>query len=69
MFSNLITYYRLIAGRPLLPPLTAAHHNYLGVRCVPEGEVNLGVLNGSYLQSRPSEFKRQDFGVKPYSTH
>jgi hypothetical protein len=34
MLSNLITYYRLIAGRPL-PPLTAAHHIYLGVRSVP----------------------------------
>jgi hypothetical protein len=26
---------------------------------VPEGEVNLGVLNGGYLESRSSEFKRQ----------
>ena len=34
MFSNLITYYHLIAGRPL-PPLTAAHHNYLSDYSVP----------------------------------
>ena len=39
--------------------LVASHHKTLNVCLVPEGEVNLGVLNGSYLESRPSEFKRQ----------
>ncbi len=28
--------------------ISEAHRNFLGVRCVPEAELNLGILNVSY---------------------
>ncbi len=40
-------------------PIYTHHRNILGVRLVPKAEVNLGILNGSYRESWPSDFVAQ----------
>ena len=39
--------------------ISAAHRNYLGVRCVPEAEVNLGILNVGFGGKARSPFIQQ----------